>query len=168
MRAHGRYFHEIAEMFHDALKREGIICDILPVGDGGEYIYIYIHIYVSWMHMIRHATSNNNSNYDLEGRKTKKTLVRHTRFTCSSHNTPRPLSDKRMYTGSALYSIGFFHITTTHTKSFYLVTCYNSIVFDILVVLSVFNKALLTAFLFCMLTLEKFHWSFGQTHLVQK
>jgi ATP-dependent Clp protease adapter protein ClpS len=43
MRAHqndmavvGRYFYEIAEMFHDALKREGIICDIVPVGDGGD------------------------------------------------------------------------------------------------------------------------------------
>jgi ATP-dependent Clp protease adaptor protein ClpS len=28
----GRYFYEIAEMFQDALKREGIICDIVPVG----------------------------------------------------------------------------------------------------------------------------------------
>jgi ATP-dependent Clp protease adapter protein ClpS len=43
MRAHqngmavvGRYLYEIAEMFHDALKREGIICDIVPVGDGGD------------------------------------------------------------------------------------------------------------------------------------
>jgi ATP-dependent Clp protease adapter protein ClpS len=43
MRAHqngmavvGRYFYEIAEMFHDALKREGIICDIVPMGDGGD------------------------------------------------------------------------------------------------------------------------------------
>jgi hypothetical protein len=43
MRAHqngmavvGRYFYEIAEMFHDALKCEGIICDIVPVGNGGE------------------------------------------------------------------------------------------------------------------------------------
>jgi ATP-dependent Clp protease adapter protein ClpS len=43
MRAHqngmavvGRYFYEIAEMFHDALKCEGIICDIVPVGNGGD------------------------------------------------------------------------------------------------------------------------------------
>jgi ATP-dependent Clp protease adapter protein ClpS len=27
----GRYYYEIAEMFHDALKLEGIICDIIPV-----------------------------------------------------------------------------------------------------------------------------------------
>jgi hypothetical protein len=53
--------------------------------------------------------------------------------------------------GSALYflfSLGFFHITTTHMKSFYLVTCYNSIVFDILLIVWVFNKTLSTAFLF--------------------
>jgi hypothetical protein len=80
----------------------------------------------------------------------------------SSHNFPRPLSDKRfrdecthrrrmrvaLFTLSTL--LAFFHITTTHLKSFYLVTCYNSIGFDILLVLWVFNKALWTAFLFCM------------------
>jgi ATP-dependent Clp protease adapter protein ClpS len=27
----GQYYYEIAEMFHDALKLEGIICDIVPV-----------------------------------------------------------------------------------------------------------------------------------------
>jgi ATP-dependent Clp protease adapter protein ClpS len=27
----GQYYYEIAEMFHDALKLEGIICDIIPV-----------------------------------------------------------------------------------------------------------------------------------------
>ena len=27
----GQYYYEIAEMFHDALKCEGIICDIVPL-----------------------------------------------------------------------------------------------------------------------------------------
>lgn len=27
----GRYIYEVAEMFHDALKKNGIVCDIVPV-----------------------------------------------------------------------------------------------------------------------------------------
>jgi ATP-dependent Clp protease adapter protein ClpS len=29
----GRWVYEIAEMFHDALKKKGIVCDLVPVGD---------------------------------------------------------------------------------------------------------------------------------------
>lgn len=28
----GRWVYEVAEMFHDALKKKGIVCDIVPVG----------------------------------------------------------------------------------------------------------------------------------------
>lgn len=40
MRAHqdgiavvGRYYYEVAEMYHDALRKNGIVCDIVPVDD---------------------------------------------------------------------------------------------------------------------------------------
>ena len=29
----GRYLYEVAEMFHDALKKNGIVCDIVPVDE---------------------------------------------------------------------------------------------------------------------------------------
>jgi ATP-dependent Clp protease adapter protein ClpS len=29
----GQWVYEIAEMFHDALKKKGIVCDLVPVGD---------------------------------------------------------------------------------------------------------------------------------------
>ncbi|CAB9498846.1 ATP-dependent Clp protease [Seminavis robusta] len=31
----GRWVFEIAEMYHDELKRNGIVCDIIPVGEDG-------------------------------------------------------------------------------------------------------------------------------------
>jgi len=41
MRAHqtgiavvGRWVYEIAEMYHDALRKNGIVCDIVPVDEG--------------------------------------------------------------------------------------------------------------------------------------
>jgi hypothetical protein len=29
----GRWVYEVAEMFHDALKKKGIVCDLVPVGE---------------------------------------------------------------------------------------------------------------------------------------